>query len=228
MKGDRQQNKGDAWDSDAVTVAPSSRWQQCVAWMEKYKLQMMACHFSFLAVTSALVAGMAGQVAIQNKHENGVYFTQNSILATFIYLVFSTAIWVYSAIICMFQAVDEGNQSFWDYVGVNQKRRFWFWFLGVNGTSFAMWVVITTLFWDVTWVCWIGKGEGAEINPYSGGVCNQLTNIWFYAIFNVIAVFINFWLVVEDQLVLVERAGVERKAESVSEAIDKKHGVAYA
>ncbi|KAJ3018509.1 UNVERIFIED_CONTAM: hypothetical protein HDU68_011129 [Siphonaria sp. JEL0065] len=43
-------------------------------------------------------------------------------------------------------------------------------------------------------------GEGAELNPYEGGLCNQLTNIWFYAIFVVLAIFVNLYLVVDEQL----------------------------
>ncbi|KAI8616488.1 hypothetical protein BC830DRAFT_1080568 [Chytriomyces sp. MP71] len=176
---------------------------------------LAACHFSFLAVTSALVAAMGALVAIQNRQEAGVTYTMASIMATTIYLIFSTVVWIFSVILCLSPTVNHGHERFWDSIGVNQSMRFWIWFLVINVTCFAMWVVITTLFWDVTWVCWMGKGQGADLNPFQENLCDQLTNIWFYGIFNICAVAGNLWLIVDEQIAVIRRESFAAGAASM-------------
>ncbi|KAJ3016986.1 UNVERIFIED_CONTAM: hypothetical protein HDU68_011917 [Siphonaria sp. JEL0065] len=184
----------------AIKKPSTSNYDRFIAWCEKYKYPMMAMHFGFIAISCALVCGMAALVHIQKRQEDGVSYTSPSILMTAIYSGISTFGWLFPTVFCASKSLDRANQNVWDHLGVKQKARFWFWFLAMNSTSLIMWSVITTLFWDVTWVCWIGKGEGAELNPYEGGLCNQLTNIWFYAIFVVLAIFVNLYLVVDEQL----------------------------
>ncbi|KAI9350841.1 hypothetical protein BDR26DRAFT_851619 [Obelidium mucronatum] len=160
---------------------------------------------------------MATLVIVQHRVEIGVSYTAPSILMTAIYTGLSTFAWIVPTVLCASQSIDRAHQALWDRLGVNQKKRFWFWFLMINSTSLIMWSVITTLFWDVTWVCWIGRGEGAELNPYEGGLCNQLTNIWFYAIFVVLAVFVNLFLVVDEQLGVQYTKGEDKgETDSVS------------
>ncbi|KAJ3072633.1 hypothetical protein HDU98_003211 [Podochytrium sp. JEL0797] len=171
----------------------------------------MACHYAFIGISCGLVCGMATIVHIQKKQEMGVAYTSNSILMCAVYSGFSTIGWLLPALLCVSKSLDKWNQKCWDTWGLPQKGRFWCWFLGINSTSLACWCVITTLFWDPTWVCWIDLGEGADLNPYKNNLCDQLTNIWFYGVFIVLAIFVNLYLVVDEQLTVQFSKGEDRE-----------------
>ncbi|KAI8616489.1 hypothetical protein BC830DRAFT_1117796 [Chytriomyces sp. MP71] len=186
---------------------PTSRYQRFMGWCEQHKYPMMAIHYAFIAISSALVSGMAFLVAIQRRQEAGVTYTAPSIWFTGIYAGLSTIAWIIATLLCASKTLNRANKKWWNWLGVRQKARFWFWFLGINTTSLVCWSVITTLFWDVTWVCWMGKGEGAELNPFQENLCDQLANLWFYAIFLVLALAMNMWLVVDEQLTVQFKIG---------------------
>ncbi|KAJ3099831.1 hypothetical protein HK100_004827 [Physocladia obscura] len=137
----------------------------------------------------------------------------DSILMTAIFAGISTAAWLVPTFLCAVPVLDRAFQAFWDRHRVSQKMRFWVWYLFVNAGSLALWSVITTLFWDVTWVCWVDLGDGAELNPYESDVCDQLTNIWFYAVFVVAAIFVNLYLVVDEQMQVQFATGEDKTQE---------------
>ncbi|KAJ3387172.1 hypothetical protein CcCBS67573_g03538 [Chytriomyces confervae] len=211
-------------DPTNSTYYPStpSRYQQLREWTEKNKGLMFGCHFLFLGISCAIVTAIAILVLATRRTEVGISYTMADVWMVAIYSGLSAIWWTYAAVLFAFPAINRMNERFWDRHGMNQKRRFWFWFLFVNALSFSLWSVITTLFWDVTWVCWIGKGQGAELNPFQHNVCDQLTNIWFYAIFNAGAILVNLWLVVDEQLTFeVARKDVRDMSLSASSSSSK-------
>ncbi|KAJ3348899.1 hypothetical protein HDU83_000955 [Entophlyctis luteolus] len=182
-----------------ASPGPSS-YARLMALSERYKYPLMSLHYAFIAISAGLVCGMAAQVAITKKTKAGVTYDFDSILLTAIYTGLSTPVWLLASVFCVWKGAYAANERFWDRVKVTRKIRFWWWFLIINATSLAMWAVITTLFWDVTWVCWIGLGSGADLNPYEPDVCDQLTNIWFYAAFVALGVFANLYMIVDDNM----------------------------
>ncbi|KAI8616487.1 hypothetical protein BC830DRAFT_196862 [Chytriomyces sp. MP71] len=187
-------------DSASMADGKKSYYRQLVDWTVKYKYPMMGCHFAFLSLSSGIVGAIAILVLVQKKTEEGITFSQQSLWMVAVFSLLSVFLWGYPAILCIAPKLSAAHERMLDRIGFTQKARFWVWFLLINSISFALWCVITTLYWDITWVCWIGHKEGAELNPFESNVCDQLTNIWFYAIFNAAAILANLFLVVDEQL----------------------------
>ncbi|KAJ3099832.1 hypothetical protein HK100_004828 [Physocladia obscura] len=194
---------------------PTTYYARMTALSERYRYPIMAMHYGFIAISCGLVCGMAAQVAITKKTQEGVAYEMDSIMMTAVSAGLSTFAWFVPTFLCAVPALDRAFQRFFDRIRFVQKSRFWVWFLLVNGGSLCLWTVITTLFWDVTWVCWIDLGDGAELNPYESDVCDQLTNIWFYAVFVVGAIFINLYLVVDEQMKLQFANGEDKEEDLV-------------
>ncbi|KAJ3122083.1 hypothetical protein HK100_012133 [Physocladia obscura] len=190
-------------------------YARLMALSERYRYPIMAMHYGFIAISCGLVCGMAAQVAITKKTQDGVTYEMDSIMMTAVSAGLSTVAWFVPTLLCAVPALDRAFQRFFDRIRFVQKSRFWVWFLLVNGGSFCLWTVITTLFWDVTWVCWIDLGDGAELNPYESDVCDQLTNIWFYSVFVVGAIFINLYLVVDEQMKLQFANGEDKEEDLI-------------
>ncbi|KAJ3384940.1 hypothetical protein HDU84_002567 [Entophlyctis sp. JEL0112] len=201
--------------SGAAHPPTQSYYARLMALSERYKYPMMSLHYAFLGVSAGLVCGMAAQVAITKKTRAGVSFSIDSVMMTAIYTGLSAPVWLIASVFCIWKGAYAANESFWDRLKLTKKIRFWWWLLVINGTSLAMWAVITTLFWDVTWICWIGLGSGADLNPYESDVCDQLTNIWFYAAFVVCGVFVNLYLVVDDNMKLQFASGEDTEVKNI-------------
>ncbi|KAJ3072634.1 hypothetical protein HDU98_003212 [Podochytrium sp. JEL0797] len=162
----------------------------------------MACHYLGVSVSCGLTCAMASLVHTRKKALQVPYPT-NSIYFCAVYSGLCTIAYLYPAVLCASKRLTRWHERALDSIGVTQPIRFWIWFLGVNATAFGAWCVISAMFWDPTFVCWDQLGEAPEWNPYLPSECDQLTNIWFYGIFIVFAIFGNLYIVVDEQIQIV-------------------------
>ncbi|KAJ3290422.1 hypothetical protein HDU79_003230 [Rhizoclosmatium sp. JEL0117] len=167
------------------------------AYYRFYRL-MVCCHFLFILFNCAIVIALT-YVIHDSDITPEMVLAYRSIVFTR-YLTFVAAVfYIWTVLVAGFDRVSELNMELWRRVlGIKRRGVFWGNFVCVNMSQAILWVVVTVLFWDVNWIC-TSKGEGAELIPF-GSHCNQLSSVWWYAIFNAAAIYVNLVIITYEEL----------------------------
>ncbi|KAJ3082828.1 hypothetical protein HDU99_001469 [Rhizoclosmatium hyalinum] len=138
---------------------------------------MVCFHFLFILFNCAIIIALTYVIHDADITPEMVLAYRSIVFTR--YLTFVAAVfYIWTVLVAGFDRVSELNMELW--------RRA------------ILWVVVTVLFWDVNWIC-TSKGEGAELIPF-GSHCNQLSSVWWYAIFNAAAIYVNLVIITYEEL----------------------------
>ncbi|KAJ3159882.1 hypothetical protein HK101_000985 [Irineochytrium annulatum] len=178
-----------------LTQPRKTAYRKFLDWMKKYRRVMIALHFLFIAFNCAVVAPTCAVVNLSEAYaQAGV--TQTSIQVALYLAALSLPVWIYATVCACFKRAQKFSAERWLGWGVDRRGVFWMWLVS-NICQGIMWTVVTVVYWNPNWIC-TAKGEGADIYPYKS-TCDEVANIWCYALFNAGAIYLNVVFIVDDE-----------------------------
>ncbi|KAJ1539514.1 hypothetical protein HK405_012826, partial [Cladochytrium tenue] len=194
-------------DPDAPFHIRAYRWT--VDTSTRYYKWIIACHFAFIVFDCIVVFAITLKVDTTDASVQANVATSYINCAKYISIL-TTPFWVGATIVTLSETANYYNQRFWGQIlRLTRRARFWLWYFLFNVFQLCLWMVILVLFWDSNFICY-KRGDGADLNPFEG-TCDELTNIWFYALFQIAIFLFNCYMVVNDELKV-----------SVDEALESK------
>ncbi|KAJ3143829.1 hypothetical protein HK101_003037 [Irineochytrium annulatum] len=170
-------------------------WNWTLAFCRKYRRWMIAFHYAFIAFNCAVVLPIT--LLVSHPEAAAKSISTAAIDFTLYLSAISLASWILSTLVAFSPTLDALNlRLFSSVLRLNRRWRFWTW-LVYNVCQLSLWLAVTTLFWDVSFLCW-HEGEWADLDPFRN-TCDELSNIWFYAIFSAGAIALNLVFIVDDE-----------------------------
>ncbi|KAI9324477.1 hypothetical protein BDR26DRAFT_264442 [Obelidium mucronatum] len=193
----------------------------------KYYRVLVICHFLFILFNCAILIPLT-YVIHETELSSDLLIAYRSVLFTRYLTIVATVFYLWTLFVLAFDKLGALNAKLWRAVlGLKRRGLFWGSFVFVNMQQSILWVVVSVLFWDVNWIC-TSKGEGAELIPFGVSIdiiylkkgftsffvglkfhhmfillqenCNELSSVWWYAIFNALAIYVNLILIVMEEL----------------------------
>ncbi|KAJ3140886.1 hypothetical protein HK101_003439, partial [Irineochytrium annulatum] len=163
--------------------------------LHRYRRVWVGLHFLFILFNCFVVTPTAAIVDIAAAHER-TGITAATIRFALVLAAVSLPVWLWATICACSPKVEHWSQRRWERI-TTRRNKFWMWVLSNLAQGIA-WTILTVVFWNPNWIC-TNEGDGAKIWPF-WSTCDEITNIWIYALFNMGAIFFNVIFIVKDEL----------------------------